>query len=112
MISSRQKIKLTITYALPVLIISGLGSLSASMLLCMISKEGLTTAFITATVLKFVITAIASLLFKMLTSRDQDYFYINIGLHPSKLLTWAILADMVMYFILSILIIVIRNAIA
>ena len=112
MISTKQKIKLTITYTLPVLIISGLGSLSASMLLCMISKEGLTTAFITATVLKLVITAIAALLFRMLTSKDQEFFYINIGLHPFKLLRWAIMADISMYLILSTLIIVIRNVIS
>lgn len=112
MISLRQKIKLTITYTRPVLIITGLGSLSAAMLLCMISKGNLTTAFNTAIVLKLVITAIATLLFNMLTSKDQDYFYINIGLHPSKLLRWAILADILVFLILSTLIILIRNVIS
>lgn len=111
MISGRQKIKLMAMYARPVLIISGLGSISAATLMIMISIERLTTGFTTATVLKLVILAIATLLFKMLTSKDQEFFYINIGLHPSRLLRWAILIDLAIFFILCTLIMIIRHGI-
>ena len=111
MISGRQKIKLMAMYARPVLIISGLGSISAAMLMIMISIERLRMAVTTGMVLKSVILAIATLLFKMLTSKDQEFFYINLGLHPSRLLRWAILTDLVMYLIICTLIIIIRHGI-
>lgn len=104
--------RLMALYARPVLIISGTGSTLALLLMMSVSISSLTDTMMTATILKILITAISALLFRMLASKDREYFYINVGVHPKLLLKWAISLDAAAYIVLSILIIVIRHGIA
>lgn len=106
-----QILKLMTIYARPFLIISGLGSLSAMLTLSITGKESMTGSFFALTFLKLVIAAIALILFKLLTSKDQEFFYINIGLHPRLLLRCAVVIDLSLYFFICILIMVFRNVI-
>ena len=112
MMTDRQKLKLMATYARPFLIISGLGSISAMLTLAMVGKGSMTGSFFAMTFLKLVISAIALILFKLLTSKDQEFFYINIGLHPRLLVRWAVAIDLKLYFSICIFIIVFRNVIS
>ena len=112
MLSSRQKFKLMLTYTRPALIVSGLGSIAAFMLWLNVSVESLFDAVTLATVLKILIIAIVNILFRMLVSKDSDYFYINIGIHPRILLRWSILLDTTVYIAGAALIILLRNVIA
>lgn len=101
-----------LTYTRPALIVSGLGSLAAFMLWIGVSIESLFDAVTLATVLKILIIAIINILFRMLASKDREYFYINIGIHPRVLLKWSILFDATTYIAGATLIIIIRNVIA
>lgn len=112
MISDSHKLKLMAIYTRPILIISGTGSLAIFALLANVSLNSLIVTTITATMFKMVITALAAILFRMMVSKDRDYFYINIGLHPSKLLKWSICSDYTVYLAICIFIIVIRHVIA
>ena len=44
------------------------------------------------------------------TSKDRKFFYINVGISTRKLMRWAICLDLAVYFILLVLIIIIRHA--
>lgn len=111
MITIKEKMKLMGMYARPYLIVSGLGSLSAVVTLAVVGKGSIMGALTSLTVLKVVVMAISLILFKLLESKEQAYFYINIGLHPSLLLKWAVFADTLAYLIICTILIVIRNVI-
>ena len=112
MLTNLHKLKLMVIYTRPILIISGIGSLAIFALLANVSLNSLIVTTITATMFKMVITALAAILFRMMVSKDRDYFYINIGLHPSRLLKWSICSDYAIYLTVCTLIIIIRHVIA
>lgn len=101
-----------LTYTRPSMIISGVGSLAAFLLLSSVSIGSLSDTVMTATILKLLITAISFILLRMLASKDRDYFYINVGIHPRILMRWSISLDVAVYFAGCILITLIRNVIA
>ena len=94
----------------PVLIVSGLGTLSAISALTMMSVEAMKDNVLPMTILKIIILAISTLLFTLMSSKDRKYFYINIGISTKKLMRGAIVLDMLAYFVLLTLTMVIRYA--
>lgn len=112
MLTTRQKFSLMLMYMRPVLIISGLGTLSAISALSMMSVESMKDNALPMTLLKIIILAISTLLFTMMSSKDRKFFYINIGISTKKLMRLAIVLDMLAYFVMITLIIVIRHAVS
>lgn len=97
-------------YMKPVLIVSGLGSLSAWGTLILVGTPAMQDTAMILTVLKSLIVAISTLLFTLLSSRDMKFFYINIGISTRTLMIWAVVLDLTVYFIVMTLIISIRHA--
>ncbi len=112
MLTTRQIFSLMFMYTRPVLIVSGLGTLSALGALTMMSVEAMKNNILPLTILKIIILAISVLLFTMMSSKDRKFFYINIGISTKKLMRLAIVLDMLAYFVLITLIIVIRYAVS
>lgn len=112
MLTIRQIFSLMLMYMRPVLIVSGLGTLSALGALTMMSVEAMKNNILPLTILKIIILAISVLLFTMMSSKDRKFFYINIGISTKKLMRLAIVLDMLAYFVLITLIIVIRYAVS
>ncbi len=98
-------------YMRPVLIVSGLGTLSALSALSVMSVNAMKDNALPLTILKIVILAISTLLFTLMSSKDRKYFYINIGISTKKLMRGAIVLDMLAYFVLLTLTMVIRYAV-
>ena len=109
MADSRQKFSLMLMYMRPVLIISGLGSLSAVTTLMMVSAEAVGNTAVMVTMLKILVLAISTLLFKMLSSKDRKFFYINVGISTRSLMCRAICLDMAVFIILLTIIILVRH---
>ncbi len=101
-----------LTYTRPSLTVSGIGSIVAFMFMAKVSIGSLSDFIMLATVLKLLIIAISFLLLRILASKDRDYFYINVGIHPRILMRWSISLDVAVYFAGCILITLIRNVIA
>lgn len=112
MLTTRQKFSLMLMYMRPVLIISGLGTLSAISALSVMSVSAMKDNALPLTILKIIILAISTLLFTLMSSKDRKYFYINIGISTKKLMRLAIVLDMLAYFVMITLIIVIRHAVS
>lgn len=112
MLTTRQIFSLMLMYMRPVLIVSGLGTLSALGALIMMSVEVMKNNILPLTILKTIILAISALLFTIMSSKDRKFFYINIGVSTKKLMRLAIVMDMLAYFVLITLIIVIRYAVS
>ena len=110
MLDSRQKLSLMVMYMRPVLIASGLATLSAISTLMLVSPQAVSDTALMLSPLKIIILAICTLLFTMLSSKDRKFFYINVGISTRKLMRWAICLDLAVYFILLVLIIIIRHA--
>lgn len=98
-------------YMRPVLIVSGLGTLSAISALSVMNVNAMKDNALPLTILKIVILAISTLLFTLMSSKDRKYFYINIGISTKKLMRGAIVLDMLAYFVLLTLTMVIRYAV-
>lgn len=111
MLTIRQKFTLMLMYMRPVLIVSGLGTLSALSALSMMSVNAMKDNALPLTILKIVILAISTLLFTMMSSKDRKFFYINIGISTKKLMRGAIVLNMLAYFVLLTLTMVIRYAV-
>lgn len=109
MADSRQKFSLMLMYMRPVLIISGLGSLSAISTLMMVNAEAVGDTAVMVTMLKILVLAISTLLFTMLSSKDRKYFYINVGTSTRSLMRRAICLDMAVFIILLTIIILVRH---
>ena len=98
-------------YMRPVLIVSGLGTLSAISALSVMSVSAMKGNALPMTILKIIILAISTLLFTLMSSKDRKYFYIDIGISTKKLMRGAIVLDMLAYFVLLTLTMVIRYAV-
>ena len=101
-----------LTYTRPSLTVSGIGSIVAFLFMAKVSIGNLSDFIMLATVLKLLIIAISFLLLRILASKDRDYFYINVGIHPRILMRWSTSLDFTTYLAGSILITLIRNVIA
>lgn len=96
-------------YTGPYLMISGAGTFAVLLLTAVTAKENLIATVSIASVLKILICAITVLLFRMIGAKHLEWFYINIGLHPRKLLKWAISADAAVYITACTMIIILKN---
>lgn len=109
MLTKKDKFNLMVSYTCPILIVAGLSSLVSLVFLTMTSIESLATLFMVFTFLKILAESLTVLLFNSLKSKGQDYFYINLGLHPKNLLIWEISIEAILYILLFIPLIIIRN---
>lgn len=95
-------------YCGSVLVVSGFGTLSAMGVLLMVGNKALIPSLYVATLLKMLMLGVLLLCFKIMSSGKQDYFYINVGWHPRKLLRLAICIDSVTYILFCILVLLLR----
>ncbi len=112
MLTGKQKFALMWMYMRPVLTVSGLGSISAFMVL-VIASVGVLGDFATVlTVLKVILLLMSLVLFSDKRNSSVKYFYINLGVSVKKLTVWAVALDLAVYFIILIMILTIRYAIS
>lgn len=111
MLTEKQIFRLIRTYCSPVLVLAGTGTASAAGALALTSYGSIAATFCILCILKAATTAIAVLLFKSMRKPEEDYFYINIGQHPVKLLKTALCADAAIYILACSLIILLRYVI-
>ena len=111
MLTEKQLFRLIRIYCSPVLALAGIGTASAAVALALTSNEATASTFCILCILKVATTAIAVLLFKSMRKPEEDFFYINIGQHPNKLLKTALCADAAIYIIICFLILLLRYVI-
>lgn len=109
MLPEKQIFRLMLMHCAPFLLISGAGTLAAAGVLAFVGRELITEVFVINSILKMGLVAAAVVLLKLLSREGGEYFYINLGQHPNKLLKMGICLDLAIYFSLSILIIILRN---
>lgn len=112
MLTDKQKLSLMWMYMRPVLIVSGLVSISAYVTLGMVNVKALAdTAFI-LTFLKIFTLATCILLLLSMHNKATKFFYINLGFSIKKLILQAVVLDMSIFFAGLILILVVRYGIS
>lgn len=109
MLSEKQTFRLMLMYCGPYLLISGAGTLAAAGVLAFVGKELMTEAFVMITFLKIGLAPMSVALLRMLSRGREDYFYINLGQHPTKLLKMAVCLDAAVYISLCMLIMLLRH---
>ena len=87
---------------------SALGTISAAGTLVFVSKESLAATLYILSMLKVAVMAISVFLFFNMRQEREDYFYINIGQHPRKLLGMALCTDAATYITICTLIMIAR----
>ncbi len=108
MLQKKEILRLMMMYCGPVPVISGFGTLSAGGVLLMVGNKALIPSLYIVTLLKILMLGVLLLCFKIMSSGNLDYFYINVGWHPRKLLRLAVCIDSVTYTLVCILILLFR----
>lgn len=108
MLSEKQTFRLMLMSCGPYLLISGAGLLAASGVLAFVGRELMTEAFVMVTLLKMGLAVMSVALLRMLSRGREDYFYINLGQHPTKLLKMAVSLDAAVYISLCMVIMLLR----
>jgi hypothetical protein len=111
MLTHKQKIRLILMYMRPALIISGLGSISAFSFMAISDMETLTELAMFLSTLKLAILGTGILFVLSMEKQEKKYFYINLGTSPKQLILWGTVMDLVIYFTVLPLIILVRHAI-
>lgn len=62
-------------------------------------------------ILKIIVAAMTLVLFNYITPKNEKFFYINLGLHPRILKRYSVILDFGTFYLISILIILIKNGI-
>lgn len=106
--TEKQTYRLVAMYCRPLLAISAAGTLSVAGTLVMVGSSALASTFCITSMLKAALTAISVLLLRSMRQKSEDYFYINLGQHPKKLLGLALCADAAAYIIACSLILFVR----
>ena len=112
MLTDKQKFELMRMYMRPVLVLSGLASLSALGVLLGVGKESLLTTAVITTFIKLLVLAFSILLFLIMRDDSSKFFYINLGFSEKKLMGWAVSFDLAVYFSVMTLILILRYAIS
>lgn len=60
---------------------------------------------------KIIVAAMTLVLFNDITPKNKKFFYINLGLHPRILRIYSVILDFGTFYLISILIILIKNGI-
>ena len=100
-------------YARNFLMVSGICSLSAFIALAVMDADraGLAAMVGMLSLMKLFLTGILLLLKMLDRSRgDRKFFYINLGLYPSRMMVAAVLLDLAVYAVILTVIILIKNA--
>ena len=108
--TEKQTYRLVAMYCRPLLVISIAGTLAVTGTLVLVGSNSLVAALSILSMLKAALTAISVLLLFSMRQKREDYFYINIGLHPRKLLGMALCADAATYIIACSLVLFVRHA--
>lgn len=111
MLTAGQKFSLMCMYMRPVLIVSGVGSFAAFVLITTASTDILGTTAVIASLLKMLILVASVVLLKMFGQDSQRFFYINLGVPVKKLLLWGVAFDLGIFFAGLIIILVLRYGI-
>ena len=102
-----------VLYARGVLTVSGIVSLSSFIAVAAMGADKSETVSVAAMLLlvKLFLTGILVLLKRLdRGGSDRGFFYINLGLCPSRMMAAAVLLDLAVYVVVLTLIIVIKNA--
>ena len=113
MLSFKQKLCLTVLYARGFLTVSGIVSLSSFIAVAAMGADKSETVSVAAmlSLVKLFLTGVLVLLKRLERSgSDRGFFYINLGLYPSRMMVAAALLDLAVYVVVLTLIIVIKNA--
>ena len=113
MLSSKQKLCLTVSYSSGFLTVSGVVNLSAFIAVAAMDtdKSGTISFAVMLSLVKLFLTGILVLLKRLdRGGSDRGFFYINLGLYPSRMMVAAVLLDLAVYVVVLTLIIVIKNA--
>lgn len=113
MLSSKQKLCLTVSYSSGFLTVSGVVNLSAFIAVAAMDTDKSGTISFAAMLLlvKLFLTGILVLLKRLDRSgSDRGFFYINLGLYPSRMMVAAVLLDLAVYAVILTVIILIKNA--
>ena len=111
MLTAGQKFSLMCMYMRPVLIVSGVGSFAAFVLMATAGTDILGTTAVIASLLKMLILVASVVLLKMLGQDSQKFFYINLGVPIKKLLLWGTAFDLGIFYAGLIIILVVRYGI-
>ena len=111
MLTTGQKFSLMCMYMRPVLMVSGLGSFAAFVLMAIAGTEILGTAAVIASFLKMFILVASVVLLKMFRQDSQKFFYINLGVPVKKLLLWGTAFDLGIFYAGLIIILFVRYGI-
>lgn len=113
MLSFKQKLCLTALYAKSFLTVSETVSLSSFIAVAAMDADKSETASVAVmlSLVKLFLTGILVLLKRLdRGGSDRGFFYINLGLYPSRMMVAAVLLDLAVYVVVLTLIIVIKNA--
>ena len=113
MLSFKQKLCLTALYAKSFLTVSETVSLSSFIAVAAMDADKSETASVAVmlSLVKLFLTGILVLLKRLdRGGSDRGFFYINLGLYPSRMMVAAALLDLAVYVVVLTLIIVIKNA--
>ena len=113
MLSFKQKLCLTALYAKSFLTVSGIVSLSSFIAVAAMDADKSETASVAVmlSLVKLFLPGILVLLKRLdRGGSDRGFFYINLGLYPSRMMVAAALLDLAVYVVVLTLIIVIKNA--
>ena len=111
MLTDKQKFELMRMYMRPVLVFSGIGSVSALGVMLVVGMESLVTTAGIVSFIKLLVLAFSILLYMILRDESGKFFYINLGLSEKKLMGWTVSFDLAVYFSVMILILILRYAI-
>lgn len=113
MLSFKQKLCLTALYAKSFLTVSGIVSLSSFIAVAAMDADKSETVSVAAmlSLVKLFLTGVLVLLKRLERSgSDRGFFYINLGLYPSRMMVAAALLDLAVYAVILTVIILIKNA--
>ena len=112
MLTDKQKFTLMRMYMRPVLVLSGMGSVSAFAFAAIVDIEALLSAAMIVTFLKLLVLAFSIMLFLLMRNGSSKFFYINLGLSEKKLMGWAVAFDLTVYSVVMVSILILRYAIS
>lgn len=107
-----KKFRLMLLYTKGYLILSSSVSIAAfyNMAASDVPENWLET-LMALSILKIIVAAMTLVLFNEVTPKNEKFFYINLGLHPRILKRYSVILDFGTFYLISILIILVKNGI-
>lgn len=113
MLNFKQKLCLTALYARDFMTVSGIVSLSSFIAVAAMGadKSEAVSVAVMLSLVKLFLTGVLVLLKRLdRGGSDRGFFYINLGLYPSRMMVAAVLLDLAVYAVILTVIILIKNA--